>query len=626
MAWSALVTAAFCLWNARQTGSIQLIPVEWITFILSAFSAFVAVFAWLLFNPGRRSAVESPSLLFAAMATLFPPPIIGFCLMPPDSPLRGWLAMGVFLLCVIAVLSHVPDDFFGVPRSRHTYLVPIPAFDRVEGDVMDPNAAWFTFSDLSRIVPEGSRPSLAPRAYLQRDETRPSTAGVLKTDAPRTSEVDDILGSDFDIGLLDDPLWEMDDADLAGSDRANLSESQWSAGKPPQSAVTRPDPRSTRRLRKEDEESRTANTSTSRRPNWLPRADTPRSSARPVVRSALGDDIGVTSGNTSTANEREPAPSTTGEQRTAGTNALSAFREETASETDERVGLPSEVASEKRGRSFLKGVASVAAYVTGAGLMNRKAAADDDSSPSADSTPPVARRDSTEPSHKPAIHPETDNSSTAVARIAESRPDNSAVQRQADSSTGPQRRPDTSWRRKQPVSETETTRQPAISPAEFSGSSTNVALETSEASGVSAKEQKSLSADSLNKRLASTPTPAVQKTAAPELPQAIDQQARRANQHQAEIRRTVEDDGTELVEGVMPVRFDAGQKRANIHIPFSPPLHGIPEVECEPVGDEPIRLKVPVRQSYGIRIEARRTNVDEPLETDIGFAALCEPQ
>ncbi|MFN8706291.1 MAG: hypothetical protein ACK50J_06380, partial [Planctomyces sp.] len=59
------------------------------------------------------------------------------------------------------------------------------------------------------------------------------------------------------------------------------------------------------------------------------------------------------------------------------------------------------------------------------------------------------------------------------------------------------------------------------------------------------------------------------------------------------------------------------------HVPFNPPLPGVPEVEVEAVGDEDLRLKVAVRQSYGIRIEARRTETADRLVTDVGFAAVC---
>ncbi|MEZ6060106.1 MAG: hypothetical protein R3C19_07080 [Planctomycetaceae bacterium] len=91
------------------------------------------------------------------------------------------------------------------------------------------------------------------------------------------------------------------------------------------------------------------------------------------------------------------------------------------------------------------------------------------------------------------------------------------------------------------------------------------------------------------------------------------------------FERYRDESGSELVEGTMLVRFERGQKKVNLHVPFSPPLAGTPEVECESVGDLPLRLKVPVRQSYGLRIEARRSNTDEPAETEIGFAAIYSP-
>jgi hypothetical protein len=208
MGWGCLVATAFLLWNARQTGSVRSVTMEPVAFLLAAFAAFVGVFAWMLYNPGRRSAAESPSLFFGAGATLFPPPIIGFCLMPIDSELRWWLALGLFLLCAIAILSHLPDEFFGVPRSRQTYLTPLPVFDRVAGTVLDPESSWFRFEDLSRVVSDTERPSLAPRSYLQREIVRSSPA--TRTELRAATAVDDILGSDFDLGLLDDALVEDD--------------------------------------------------------------------------------------------------------------------------------------------------------------------------------------------------------------------------------------------------------------------------------------------------------------------------------------------------------------------------------------------------------------------------------
>ena len=91
------------------------------------------------------------------------------------------------------------------------------------------------------------------------------------------------------------------------------------------------------------------------------------------------------------------------------------------------------------------------------------------------------------------------------------------------------------------------------------------------------------------------------------------------------VERIRDEYGGEMVEGTARVRFLAGQKKANVHVPFAPALPGIPEVECESVGDQILRLKVPVRQSYGIRIEARRSDASDPLETEIGFAAVYSP-
>jgi hypothetical protein len=91
------------------------------------------------------------------------------------------------------------------------------------------------------------------------------------------------------------------------------------------------------------------------------------------------------------------------------------------------------------------------------------------------------------------------------------------------------------------------------------------------------------------------------------------------------MERRKDDRGGEMIEGTIRVFFEVGQKRAHLHVPFSPPLAGLPEVECEAVRDDSVRCKVAVRQPYGIRIEARRSDASESLHTDIGFAAVYTP-
>ncbi len=91
------------------------------------------------------------------------------------------------------------------------------------------------------------------------------------------------------------------------------------------------------------------------------------------------------------------------------------------------------------------------------------------------------------------------------------------------------------------------------------------------------------------------------------------------------MERQKDEHGGEMIEGTIRVFFDVGQKRAHLHIPLSPPLDGLPEVECEAVSDDSVRCKVAVRQPYGIRIEARRSDASQELTTEIGFAAVYTP-
>ena len=92
-----------------------------------------------------------------------------------------------------------------------------------------------------------------------------------------------------------------------------------------------------------------------------------------------------------------------------------------------------------------------------------------------------------------------------------------------------------------------------------------------------------------------------------------------------EMERLKDSLGGETLNGTIRVVFGVGQKRAHLHVPFSPPLAGLPEVECEAVSDDSVRCKVAVRQPYGIRIEARRSDASSILNTEISFAAVYTP-
>ncbi|MEX0701271.1 MAG: hypothetical protein WD069_04175 [Planctomycetales bacterium] len=89
-------------------------------------------------------------------------------------------------------------------------------------------------------------------------------------------------------------------------------------------------------------------------------------------------------------------------------------------------------------------------------------------------------------------------------------------------------------------------------------------------------------------------------------------------------RRSV--DGAELIEGGLRVEFRAGQKQTSVHAPFVPPLAGIPAVECCAAGGGPsLRLKVGAVHTWGLRLDARRTEaIEEPATSLVRFSARLD--
>ena len=532
IAWAGLVLTAAFLWSARQNGSIRSSVAEPICFLLASFAALAGVFAWMLFNPNRRSARDSGALFLAAAATLFPPPIIGFCLMPADSPLRGWLAFAVFMLCVIAMLSHIPDEFIGVPRGRHTYLIPIPAFDRVKDSAMDPDAAWFRISDLSQMVADTERPSLAPRAYLQREDPLAEVRQPAKIRP--ASDVDDILGTDLDLDFLNDSL--ADDAPPP-----HFAAEQW-----PGDQV-----RSTRNHKRRDENR--PETSKRLRPHSSGRRSQTANDAD-LQPTAFPQVLPHTQLPSSAADTPDDDRRSVAERRVAAQNRSA----EVQAEETEAGSVTAE-----------EGVAADTLGVAVAPLLPR---------PMGNVTDVFQRDDVlSDPLQQKASATEADE---------------------------------------QPVGEQPAGEQPAgEQPAGAVPEGRPARSRTSRYDTISTAMEE--------------PSAAESQESAPRDARPWQAESSVAGAAEAEdsispgLQRSQDESGSEVVEGVIRVRFDKGQKRANLHVPFSPPLAGMPDVECECVGDEPLRLKVPVRQSYGIRIEARRSNADEALDTEVGFAACC---
>lgn len=687
MAWGCLICSAFFLWNGRQTGVLTAGTNPIAASLLAAFGAFVGVFAWMLFNPNQRRSSDSPSLFMAAGATLFPPPMIAFCLISSDSPLRWWVALGIFLLVVIGILSHVPDEFFGVPRGRSSYFVPLPIFDRVANGILDPNASWFQFNDLSDIVPDQDRPSLAPKAYLNTDSTtRSSGTGTAYSPARPASEVDDILGTDFELGLLDDSLMDFELSEFSAPEatqtrpqsqpsaqprttsnrsqrrrnpalerRTHRSGSAYSHHNPESlrllgavSAGTRPTSRrkATNRGRRHAASLRT-DTSRQHRTPFNQQTDTSDSGSPEPTRLTESTTNRTTRNETQrTASQTRPSPrpqrsetqkphtdSTPSPERPPQSNqniptGPAAYLQETnqrrsdrhrdstqqtVRQSHERSNYSDRIAAEDN-------VSHQSQYGTTRKADQRTQDEDQTRTPEASSlyshgttarqpAPPAGKTKTgaslfgipmpfgsrtAEPA-PPAVAPNQTDTTSTESRPRKSRYDDES--RQSSSS----RRPDES-------TQTITSAMPPVAEhRHVRHEPTDSRQETRQAQHQETQERRR----------------------SPEPPRSESPEARPVAESEISeehFERTKDEHGSELVEGVMMIRFDKGQKRANLHIPFSPPLPGMPEVECECVGDVPLRLKVPVRQSYGIRIEARRTDATDDLETQVGFAAVYTPE
>ena len=88
------------------------------------------------------------------------------------------------------------------------------------------------------------------------------------------------------------------------------------------------------------------------------------------------------------------------------------------------------------------------------------------------------------------------------------------------------------------------------------------------------------------------------------------------------LRRETLPGGAEQIEGTNRLSFAAGQKHAVVHLAFTPPLSGVPTIECEPLDSAEVELKVAAAYPYGARIEARREgSLDQPADVEIGYMA-----
>lgn len=90
------------------------------------------------------------------------------------------------------------------------------------------------------------------------------------------------------------------------------------------------------------------------------------------------------------------------------------------------------------------------------------------------------------------------------------------------------------------------------------------------------------------------------------------------------MTRQIMPDGVEQLSGAVRVSFAAGQRAVSVHVPFSPPFSSVPEVECETSADEEVRWKVAVVYAYGMRVDLKRSDCQQPAEIELAYAALSD--
>ncbi len=502
MAWASLVTIAGLLWYGQEENMIRIQAWEPAALLLSAYSAFLAIFGWLLFAPQRKSAEESPALFFSGMLTLIPPCFIAYHLMPPSSPLRGWLTIGIFVFGLMSILSPLPAEVFAVPRDRKSYLQPLTDCYLSALDVEEP------VLDLQSLV-----------------SRRHSTLSVPDVAEPQTTHV----------GAARDPWTDP----FHGTGRA-MSE----VGSARRSTYS---------------ESRTRErTQESDRDHMLPQSRNRQQEP--------GDGFPALPSNSPPA--LQLPTSVPAEQATPGLSrppmtARSAFAPRESRAPNYRPPSTARVIAEPG------------------------------------TTDPPAIPVSKTAERRPLTEPGGKSTQRAVSRELPSRQSPPPLEPLSGSGLG-----------------AISAAAPLASAATYDDVLKSAVAEfrplTDPARHEADRRIRELEADDEQDASAGIPSAGVPAGGTSAL-------------NDVKMERHRDEHGVEMIEGTIHVHFEVGQRRAHLHVPFSPPLAEMPEVECEAVSDDSVRCKVAVRQPYGIRIEVRRSDTSSALKTEVGFAAVSTP-
>jgi len=597
MAWVSLVIIAGLLWYGQEEGVIRIQAWEPAALLLSAYSAFLAIFGWLLFAPERKSAEESPALFFSGMLTLIPPCFIAYHLMPPLSPLRGWLTLGLFVFGLFAILSPLPDEVFAVPRDRKSYLKPLTDCYLSALDVEEPQL------DLQDLV---------PRSYYTL--TRPDAERPPDVDSrdPRDPWTDPFRGTGRTM------------SEVGSARRPTYSESR-SRG---------PDVRSGSAPLREPVSQESIRDATYREPSYRVAASRDRTheeyrdrslpQAREMQRApGLGYPVSSISPLPAppmqTTIPPDPTIQTTSGLSRPPMTARSAFapRESRApnyqpQSTTQVTGAPQTTASSATAVSITaprRPLTEPGGRTTPpVGFQTPPALRPVTSSPS-----PVPRElpsRAAPPVFAPSMEPRVIAAATPLASTATC----DDVLASAVSEFRSISDSDLQVTRPQDVA------RPLLDTESRSSNARPSTAQPARAPETDIREQ-----DRRFRELEANHSQDEDSGSNSVVQSVTSSKVQTSPLNDVKMERLVDEQGGEMIDGTIRVFFEVGQKRAHLHVPFSPPLAGLPEVECEAVSDDSVRCKVALRQPYGIRIEARRSDASRPLNTDIGFAAVYTP-
>lgn len=85
-------------------------------------------------------------------------------------------------------------------------------------------------------------------------------------------------------------------------------------------------------------------------------------------------------------------------------------------------------------------------------------------------------------------------------------------------------------------------------------------------------------------------------------------------------RQTTE--GNDRLQGLLRVKFAAGQRTASVHVAFCPPFARLPELKCEPIAGPDARIKLIQQLVHGARWDVKLSReAQQPVDVLLEFSA-----